>query len=244
MTAINATADVLTVVRTKRDSVSRFSTGAWIEVTDDFHELGGVPGEMHQIAAVDDVKLTLTLKTPLNAGQFDLVNPASRNTRVILWDESGTVRDINNNIVVDVDQNGGLIPINQNTTVVLEDGIQVTFSLDPLVAINPQFQLGDYWIFTARVVDASVEILTQTPPRDVHHSYCRLAVVDFPNPPPDCRTLLAAELWRTTASAPPASMLPTITATSSRSRMPSTRSRARAAARSVLVPASMSSARR
>ena len=188
VTAINATADVLTVVRTKRDSVLRFSTGAWIEVTDDFHELGGVPGEMHQIAAVDDVKLTLTLKTPLNAGQFDLVNPASRNTRVILWDESGTVRDINNNIVVDVDQNGGLIPINQNTTVVLEDGIQVTFSLDPLVAINPQFQLGDYWIFTARVVDASVEILTQKPPRDVHHSYCRLAVVNFPNPPQDCRS--------------------------------------------------------
>jgi hypothetical protein len=188
VTAINATANVLTVVRTKRDSVLRFTPGAWVEVTDDFHEFGRVPGEMHQILAVDDVKLTLTLKTPLTAAQFNLANPTSPNTRVILWDESGTVRDINNNILVDVDQNGGLIPITQNTTVVLEDGIQVTFSLDPLVTTNPQFQLGDYWIFTARVVDASVEILTQAPPRGLHHHYCRLAVVTFPSPPQDCRT--------------------------------------------------------
>jgi len=188
VTAIQGSGAVLTVVRTKRDSVLRFSPGAWIEVTDDVHELGGVPGEMHQILAVDDVKLTLTLKTAVNTAQFDLVNPASRNTRVILWDESGTVRDINNNIIIDVDQNGGLIPIKLNTTVVIEDGIQVSFSLDPLVTVNPQFQLGDYWIFAARVVDASVEILTQAPPRGNHHHHCRLAVVTFPNPPQDCRS--------------------------------------------------------
>src|SRR5262249_16293432 len=144
VTAINATANVLTVVRTKRDSVLRFMPGGWVEVTDDFHEFDGVPGEMHQILAVDDVKLTITLKTPLNAAHFNLTSPTQRNTRVILWDQRGTVRDINNNIVVDVDSNGGLIPIALNTTVVLEDGIQVTFSLDPAVTVNPQFHLGDY----------------------------------------------------------------------------------------------------
>src|SRR5262249_39638197 len=122
VTAINATGNVLTVVRTKRDSVLRFMPGAWVEVTDDFHEFGGVPGEMHQILAVDDVKLTITLKTPLNAAQFNLTSPTQRNARVILWDQRGTVRDINNNIIVDVDSNGGLIPIALNTTVVLEDG--------------------------------------------------------------------------------------------------------------------------
>ena len=135
------------------------------------------------------------MKTPLNAGQFDLVNPASRNTRVILWDESGTVRDINNNIVVDVDQNGGLIPINQNTTVVLEDGIQVTFSLDPLVAINPQFQLGDYWIFTARVVDASMEILTQTTTTRRPSQLLPARGGQLPQPAAGLPQLLAAELW-------------------------------------------------
>jgi hypothetical protein len=188
VTAINAAANVLTVVRTKRDSVLRFSPGAWVEVTDDVHEFGGVPGEMHQILTVGEVNLTLTLKTPLTAAQFNLANPTQRNTRVILWNQSGAVRDVNNNIIVDVDQNGGLIPITQNTTVALEDGIQLTFSLDPAVATNPQFQLGDYWTFTARVVDASIDVLTKAPPRGVHHHFCRLAVVSFPGTPSDCRT--------------------------------------------------------
>ena len=168
--------------------VCGFTPGAWVEVTDDFHEFGGVPGEMHQILVVDDVKLTITLTTPLNAAQFNISNPTQRNTRVILWGQSGVVRDMNNNIIVDVDQNGGLIPIAQNTTVVLEDGIQATFSLDPAIATNPQFHLGDYWIFTARVVDASIDVLTKAPPRGVHHHYCRLAVVSFPGTPADCRT--------------------------------------------------------
>jgi hypothetical protein len=186
VTAINAAANMLTVVRTKRDSVLRFAPGAWVEVTDDFHEFGGVPGEMHQILTVDDVNLTLTLKTPLTA-QFNVANPTQRNTRVILWDQSGTIRDINNNVIIDVEQNGGLIPITANTTIALEDGIQLTFSLDAAIATNPQFQLGDYWIFTARVVDASIDVLTKAPPRGVHHHYCRLAVVSFPGTPSDCR---------------------------------------------------------
>jgi hypothetical protein len=188
VTAINSAADVLTVVRTKLDSVLRFSPGVWVEVTDDFHELGGVPGEMHQILTVDDVNLTLTLRTPLTAAQFNITNPTQRNTRVILWNQSGAVRDISNNIIVDVDQNGGLIPIKQNTTVALEDGIQLTFSLDPAVTTTPQFQIGDYWTFTARVVDASIDILTNAPTRGIHHHYCRLAVVSFPGTPSDCRT--------------------------------------------------------
>lgn len=185
---IDASATVLTVVRTKRDSVLRFAPGTWVEVTDDFHEFGGVPGEMHQIQTVDDVNLTITLTTPLNASQFDITDPVRRNTRVTLWDQSGVVRDINNNIIVDVDQNGGLIPITQNTTVVLEDGIQITFSLDPAITTNPQFHLGDYWIFSARVVDASIDVLTDAPPRGIHHHFCKLAVVSFPGTPTDCRT--------------------------------------------------------
>jgi hypothetical protein len=187
VTGINATANVLTVVRTKRDSVLRFTPGAWVEVTDDAHEFSELPGDLRQIVAVDDVKLTITLKTALNAAQFNVANPTQRNTRVVLWDEVGTVRDFNNAIIVDVDQNGGLIPVKQNTTVVLEDGIQVSFSLDPAVTTNAQFHVGDYWIFAARVVDASVEILTKAAPRGIHHHFCRLAVVSFPGTPTDCR---------------------------------------------------------
>jgi hypothetical protein len=188
VTAINATGSVLTVVMTKRDSVLRFAAGAWVEVTDDIHEFAGVAGEMHQVQAVDDVNLTITLATALTAGVFDPTHP-ERHTRVTFWDESGTVRDPNNNIIVDVDTNGGLIPVLQNTTVVLEDGMQVSFSLDPAVTAGV-FHARDFWVFTARAVDASAEILTDAPPRGVHHHYCRLAVVTFPFPstPTDCRS--------------------------------------------------------
>ncbi len=186
VTAINATGSVLTVVMTKRDSVVRFTPGAWVEVTDDIHEFAGVTGEMHQVQAVDDVNLTITLATSLTAGVFDPSHP-ERHTRVTLWDESGTVRDPNNNIIVDVGSNGGLIPVLQNTTVVLEDGIQISFGLDPALT-GVTFHARDFWVFTARAVDASVEILTKAPPRGLHHHYCRLAVVTFPNSPADCRS--------------------------------------------------------
>ena len=186
VTALNATGTVLTVVMTKRDSVVRFAAGSWVEVTDDIHEFAGVAGEMHQVQAVDDVNQTITLATALTAGAFDPTHP-ERHTRVTLWDQSGTVRDPNNNIIVDVDTNGGLIPVLQNTTVVLEDGIQVSFGLDPAIT-GGAFQARDFWVFTARAVDASVEILTNAPPRGIHHHYCRLAVVTFPNSPADCRS--------------------------------------------------------
>ena len=186
LTAINATGTALTVVMTKRDPVVRFTPGAWVEVTDDIHEFAGVAGEMHQVQAVDDVNLTITLATALTAGVFDPTHP-ERHTRVTLWDESGTVRDPNNNIIVDVDANGGLIPVLQNTTVVLEDGIQISFGLDPALT-GGTFHARDFWVFTARAVDASVEILTNAPPRGIHHHYCRLAVVTFPNSPADCRS--------------------------------------------------------
>src|SRR5262249_44404426 len=75
--------------------------------------------------------------------------------------------------------------------VVLEDGIQVTFSS---VAASGQFRSGDYWVFAARTADASVEELVAAPPRGIHHHYCRLAVVTFPSGvPDDCRTLWPPE---------------------------------------------------
>ena len=184
--AVDSSRTVLTVVRTKRDSVLRFAPGSWVEVTDDSHEFASLPGEMHQVASVDDVNLTITLKTPLAAGAFDPNSP-DRHMRVVLWDQSGIVRDPNNNKIVDVDSNGGLIPAQQNTTIVLEDGIQVTFTLDSAVA-GGRFQEGDHWIFAARTADASIETLTNAPPRGIHHHYCRLAVVSFPNNKSDCRT--------------------------------------------------------
>src|SRR5271157_1840806 len=183
ITAINGS--VLTVVRTKRDSVLRFSPNDWVEVTDDTHEFAGQPGVMCQILSVDDTNLTISLKpsTPLPAGVFDATQP-QLHTRVILWDQHGRVFDTNGNLISDVDAHGGLINVPTNATVVLEDGVQVTFSLS---SATGQFLVADYWLFVARVIDSSVELLTNAPPRGIHHHFCKLAVVTLPNTPADCR---------------------------------------------------------
>jgi hypothetical protein len=186
--AIDAARTELTVTRTARDAVLRFSTGDWVEVTDDEHELYGLPGVMRKVGPVDDVALTLTLTTALPAGTFDATDPL-RHTRVKRWDQTGIVRDAAQNAVDDVDANGGVIKVPAaGTTLVIEDGIQVTLSVDPA---GGRFRSGDYWVFAARTVDASVDELVKAPPRGIHHHYCRIAIVDFGDKggPEDCRTI-------------------------------------------------------
>ena len=107
---IDAAGTELTVTRTARDAVLRFSTGDWVEVTDDEHELYGLPGVMRKVGPVDDVALTLTLTTALPAGTFDATDPL-RHTRVKRWDQKGIVRDAAQNAVDDVDANGGVIKV-------------------------------------------------------------------------------------------------------------------------------------
>src|ERR1035438_7242 len=146
VTGINSTLDTLTVVLTRRDSVLRFQPNDWVEVTDDYRHFQGLSGEMRQVALVDDVNLTIKLKTTLPAGAFDATNP-DRHTRVVRWDQHGIVRDPLGIAIVDVDTNGGLIPVPATgTTLVLEDGIQVTFSIDGAMPVL-NFKALEYWMF-------------------------------------------------------------------------------------------------
>jgi hypothetical protein len=184
VTGINAGRDVLTVTRTARDAVLRFSPGDWIEVTDDWHELHRQPGLMRKVLFVDDVAQTIQLAAALPAGQFDGVTPQSRHTRVVRWDQKGIVRDAANNPVADVDASGGVIPVPASGNLVLEDGVEVSFTFDPAGA---PLRTGDFWGFAARTVDASVELLDHAPPRGIHHHFCRLAMITFPSTVTDCR---------------------------------------------------------
>ncbi|MGB8340804.1 MAG: DUF6519 domain-containing protein [Chthoniobacterales bacterium] len=165
----------LTVDRAVWDSVRRFSPGDWVEVTDDWREFSGAPGDIRQIDTVDDASRTITLKTALSVGDFPVdgqnLTDADRHTRIKRWDqESGGPA------VIDVPAAG--------TPLILEDGVQITFTTDP---DGGAFRSGDYWIFVARTADASVEELDEAPPRGVHHHYCRLAVVTLPDLVIDCR---------------------------------------------------------
>jgi Family of unknown function (DUF6519) len=177
VTGIDTARTKLTVTRVGRDSVARISIGDWVEITDDWRELNGLPGELRKVAGVDDGDETITLAAALPSGGFDPLD-GSRHTRVTRWDQSG----------VAVDAAGGVmqVPAVAGQTIVLEDGVQVAFDVDPTVG---GMHSGDYWVFAARTADASVEELTAAPPRGILHHFCRLAVVTFPSGTPiDCRT--------------------------------------------------------
>ena len=180
-----------------RDAVLRFNTGDWVEIVDDWRELsgaGGDPtqrlGEMRKIT-VDDAKQTISFNPALPA---DLIPTGAddntlekRHLRVIRWDQSGVVLDADDNIIVDLDAAGsaGVIPVPvAGVWVVLENGVQVQFSRDPS---GGDFRCNDYWTVAARTIDASVEQLTEAPPRGIHRHYARLALVTFPDDETDCR---------------------------------------------------------
>ncbi|NIM95765.1 MAG: hypothetical protein GTO18_18855 [Anaerolineales bacterium] len=195
VTGINTSRDQITVGSLGKDSIRRFKKGDWIEITDDWREFEGDPGEMRKIAEdPDEVKRTLKLNSPLPVGSFD-ATVAKRHTRVRRWDQSGIVRTSTGTTHQNLDDatSKGVIvtPGTSTVSLVLEDGIAVTFST---AAASGKFHSGDYWLFTARTADGSVEELKEAPPLGIHHHYCRLAIVTFPNKVTDCRTLWPPEI--------------------------------------------------
>ena len=183
---INAARNQLTVTRTGRDQTLRFSIDDWVEITDEHRELAGEPGELRRVTAVDDVAQTLTLAAPALPADIDPAD-AERRTRVIRWDQKGDVLDPNGVKVDDVDTNNGVIvvPAVTGAPLILEDGVQVQFSVD--AAVGADFRTGDAWCFAARTADASVQVLTAAAPRAVHHHYARLGVWTVGQDPTNCR---------------------------------------------------------
>ena len=193
---INPARERITVESIGRDDVLRFHDGDWVEVTDDWRELHNLPGELRRIrvaGGVDETARTLEFDVALSAGLFPTdaqqATDAARNTRVRRWDQSGLVRREDGTEVQDLNAplaSGEITIPPAGTRLFLEHGILVEFSLDPA---GGEFHSGDYWVFAARSVDASIELLDQAPPLGIHHHYARLAVIDFPDNETDCRTL-------------------------------------------------------
>jgi Family of unknown function (DUF6519) len=200
VTHINPARDRITVESIGRDDVLRFNNGDWVEVTDDWLELHNLPGELRRIsvgAGVDDGARTLSFDISLSVGLFPTdaqqATDAERNTRVRRWDQTGQVRREDGTPVQDLNEigsNGEIDIPAAGTRLFLEHGIVVEFDLDAdIVSQGGEFNSGDHWVFAARSVDASIEVLDNAPPLGIHHHYARLAVVNFPDNETDCRTL-------------------------------------------------------
>ncbi|MBB3543253.1 MULTISPECIES: DUF6519 domain-containing protein [unclassified Rhizobium] len=166
----------LTVHRIGRDRVTRFAIGDWVCVTDDHRDLHGEAGEMAQIEDIDEANAIFRLDRTIGAtGRPFATAPAdllARHTRVRKWDQSSS------DPLVGAD---GTIPT-ATGPVAIEEGIEVSFS----TVGSEGFHVGDYWLFSARTADASVEEFTAAPPRGIIHSYVQLAAVNGPDVS-DCR---------------------------------------------------------
>jgi hypothetical protein len=163
VTGISQGGSVLSVQSTGKDNVLGFAANNWVEITDDYLEFHGLPGELHQVTIVDPVGKTITVTPPVSSSfpvdSNNQTNPY-RHTRLTRWDGSGTTGDT---------------PVS-STAITLENGVTVTFGL--LVGAQ-DFNTGDFWVFAARSVDGTVEFLNAAPPRGIHHHYAQLAVLNF-----------------------------------------------------------------
>jgi hypothetical protein len=202
----------LTVLSTGKDDVLSFQPGEWIELIDDFVEFsvdqGGrpIPGELHQIDAkgVDKSQNTIRLQDPVSSTfQNRFAGAVNYHARIIRWNQgglgaNGKVYQVDNkrNLTVYCDLDavvGGIvqgsagIPVPlPGTTLLLENGITVSFTLNPSAASGGSFVTRDFWVAAARAADGTVDKLKQAPPIGAHH-YARLAVGTFPDHFSDCR---------------------------------------------------------
>lgn len=187
--AVSGAQTTLTVQRLGRDEVMRFRVGDRVTVTDDHRELNGEPGEMAQIANINeaDRKIVLDRALPTGGGRPFGAGPAAiaaRHTRIQRWDETAALNTL--------DPDGLLITA--TGPVSIEAGIQISFSTDPS---GGGFRVGDYWQFWARTATAEIEILNAAPPRGIEHHYVQLgAISGLGGPAPaieDCRPKARAE---------------------------------------------------
>jgi hypothetical protein len=206
-------ATVLTVTSLGRDQVLNFTNGNWIELLNDNVELDGMPdpnypatgpysygkpGLLCQIDYVDPTTNEIFLVTPpILDPRFPIGTPAPGvHTRIVRWDQSGTVYSSNSSGTQTATTNALptgdiLTPSDGTTMLVLENGIVVTFTVAPT---GGNFLSGDYWTVAART-DGSLDppTMTNAPPRGIHHHYTKLSVVTFDSNgnvtnAPDCRT--------------------------------------------------------
>ncbi len=193
------TAAALTVQSLGRDQVLGFQNGNWIEITDEWHDNAGLPGELYKIDHVDIPTSSIVLTSQLSSNFSSTTLSNNAYTRIVRWDQSGWVDNVESGSqqqYVDLDgtlASGALkgtlgIPIpSDGSPVVLENGVAVAFSLS---LSNGSFQPMDFWTFTARASDGSISQPISPAPQGIAHHFTNLGIVTFStssNGATDCR---------------------------------------------------------
>ncbi|VVB95193.1 Right handed beta helix region [uncultured archaeon] len=150
----------LTVIDPGRGILSCFAAGKWIELTDDIHELWGLPGKLVRLEDVQDELFTIdpaSITGTIDMADFP-VNPKAR-----MWDSEGAEK---------VYQIPG-----EDWVLLGDDGIQVRFE-------TGTYRTGDYWLIPARTETADIDWVKvggepeAQRPHGIKHHYCRLALLE------------------------------------------------------------------
>lgn len=142
-----------------------FVVGELIEISDDLVELATGPAED---------RATHRSHT---RGEMRRIESINLQARRISWDRSGMPLDLNAPLTramrlvhhAKVTKWDGVQAV-QPGDIALADGVTVQFG-------GRDFIAGDYWVFTTRTIDRSVERLIEAPPRGVRHAYYPLAAI-------------------------------------------------------------------
>jgi hypothetical protein len=152
------------VADTGPDQVRGFTSGVWVELTDDDRELRGEHGAMAWVVQPDLSEKTLELT---DLSEALLAMNFGANPKVRRWDTRDTTtgtRRIN-----DIDHY-----LDGRSWIKIEKGVIVRFERGS----SDQYRAGDFWTIPARTIDGSIE---WTPgaqaPHGISHSYASLAVV-------------------------------------------------------------------
>jgi hypothetical protein len=163
---LGVTGDKLRVSSLGRDEVLGFAAGDWIELTDDTHELTGVPGTLIKLKPPENDDLVVD--TTSFSGPLDLADFPGH-PRVRRWDERQAASGLRK-VELAADNNGWLR---------LEDGVEIRFE-------PGRYNTGDYWLIPARTAGGDVEWPEDStgrplarPAEGIAHHYCALALVQL-----------------------------------------------------------------
>jgi hypothetical protein len=144
-----------------RDTKLGIAAGDWIELTDDAHELNGVPGALVKVTNVEDNVLTIDEDSadglPTDSATY------KENPKIRRWDSPGAL---------DV-----VLPATNDGWIHLEDGVEIKFSTE-----DGEYRAGDYWLIPARILGgvewpaAGGEPALQRP-RGITHHYAPLGIL-------------------------------------------------------------------
>lgn len=160
---------VVTVDCTGRDAWLRFEVGDHLELLDDQVEYAcresGTLGGMARVVEVKHATGEIHVDQDLSGFPVD----AEKHPRLRRWDVAtpgdAAVREVRAGVALD-----------------LEAGITVTFSGTEGVTDVGTLRAGDFWVFSARTADGTVEPLRKAPPRGILHHFAKLANVTTGQP--------------------------------------------------------------